>query len=126
METILLMYLAAGAVAGLLAGLLGIGGGLVIVPMLVFCFSLQHVDPAVTMHLALGTSMASIIFTSVSSFRAHHRRGAVHWGLVRRITLGIFTGTLAYRFVFLAVTAAGVFFRANFVKSDPSKSRVAK
>jgi len=93
METILLMYLAAGAVAGLLAGLLGIGGGLVIVPMLVFCFSLQHVDPAVTMHLALGTSMASIIFTSVSSFRAHHRRGAVEWPLVRRIVLGIFVGT---------------------------------
>lgn len=45
------------------------------------------------MHLALGTSMASIAFTSVSSFRAHHRRGAVHWGVVRRITLGIFTGT---------------------------------
>jgi len=93
MESILLMYLAAGAVAGLLAGLLGIGGGLVIVPMLVFCFSLQHLDPAVTMHLALGTSMASIIFTSVSSFRAHHRRGAVEWPLVRRIVLGIFVGT---------------------------------
>jgi uncharacterized membrane protein YfcA len=87
------MYLAAGAVAGLLAGLLGIGGGLVIVPMLVFCFSLQHIDPSVTMHLALGTSMASIIFTSVSSFRAHHKRGAVEWPLVRRIVLGIFVGT---------------------------------
>lgn len=87
------MYLAAGAVAGLLAGLLGIGGGLVIVPMLVFCFSLQQIDPMVTMHLALGTSMASIIFTSVSSFRAHHKRGAVEWPLVRRIVIGIFVGT---------------------------------
>jgi uncharacterized membrane protein YfcA len=93
MLSIVLMYMGAGAVAGLLAGLLGIGGGLVIVPMLVFCFSLEHIDPAVTMHLALGTSMASIIFTSVSSFWAHHKRGAVEWPLVRRIVLGIFVGT---------------------------------
>lgn len=93
MFSVVLMYMGAGAVAGLLAGLLGIGGGLVIVPMLVFCFSLEHISPAVTMHLALGTSMASIIFTSVSSFRAHHKRGAVEWPLVRRIVLGIFVGT---------------------------------
>ena len=93
MLSIVLMYMGAGAVAGLLAGLLGIGGGLVIVPMLVFCFSLEHIDPAVTMHLALGTSMASIIFTSVSSFWAHHKRGAVEWPLVKRIVLGIFVGT---------------------------------
>lgn len=93
MLSIVLMYMGAGAVAGLLAGLLGIGGGLAIVPMLVFCFSLEHIDPAVTMHLALGTSMASIIFTSVSSFWAHHKRGAVEWPLVRRIVLGIFVGT---------------------------------
>lgn len=93
MYSVLMMYAAVGAVAGLLAGLLGIGGGLVIVPMLVFCFSLQQISPEITMHLALGTSMASIIFTAVSSFWAHHRRGAVHWQLVRRIVLGIFVGT---------------------------------
>lgn len=87
------MYAAAGAVAGVLAGLLGIGGGLVIVPMLVFCFSLQHIPAEVTMHLALGTSMASIMFTAVSSFWAHHKRGAVHWPLVRQIVFGIFVGT---------------------------------
>ncbi|MDP3480477.1 MAG: sulfite exporter TauE/SafE family protein [Desulfoprunum sp.] len=93
MYSILLMYAAVGAVAGLLAGLLGIGGGLVIVPMLIFCFSLQHIPAEITMHLALGTSMASIIFTAVSSFWAHHKRGAVHWQLVRQIVLGIFVGT---------------------------------
>lgn len=93
MYSILLMYAAVGAVAGLLAGLLGIGGGLVIVPMLVFCFSLQHIPSEITMHLALGTSMASIMFTAVSSFLAHHKRGAVHWPLVRQIVLGIFIGT---------------------------------
>jgi uncharacterized protein len=93
MVSILLLYSAAGAVAGVLAGLLGIGGGLVIVPILVFCFHWQAMPDALLMHMALGTSMASIAFTSVSSFRAHHRRGAVHWGVVRRITPGILTGT---------------------------------
>jgi len=91
--TILLPYLGVGAVAGVLAGLLGIGGGLVIVPMLVYCFTREQIPNEFIMHLALGTSMASIIFTSVSSFWAHHRRGAVHWTVVRRIVLGILVGT---------------------------------
>ncbi|MBU0965340.1 MAG: sulfite exporter TauE/SafE family protein [Proteobacteria bacterium] len=93
MITILLTYSLVGAVSGVLAGLLGIGGGLVIVPMLVFCFTWQQIPNEQIMHLALGTSMASIIFTSVSSFWAHHKRGAVHWIVVRRIVLGIFLGT---------------------------------
>ncbi len=94
MISVFLLYTAVGAIAGVLAGLLGIGGGLVIVPMMIFCLSLQEINHDVIMHLALGTSMASIIFTSVSSFRAHHKRGAVHWNVVRRIVLGIITGTL--------------------------------
>ena len=77
MVEVLALYLAVGAVAGVLAGLLGIGGGLVIVPMLVFCMELQHLPQELIMHMALGTSMASILFSSVSSFMAHHRRGAV-------------------------------------------------
>ncbi|HAY23114.1 sulfite exporter TauE/SafE family protein [Desulfobacca acetoxidans] len=93
MVLILLMYVGFGAVAGILAGLLGIGGGLVIVPMLVFTLTWQGVPDEYIMHLALATSMASIIFTSVSSFSAHHRRGAVHWLVVRRIALGIVLGT---------------------------------
>ena len=93
MTTILLMYMLVGAVAGILAGLLGIGGGLVIVPMLIFCFLRQGIPDAIIMHLALGTSLASIMFTAVSSFWAHHKRGAVHWDIVRKILIGIFTGT---------------------------------
>ena len=93
MFTILATYSLVGAVSGVLAGLLGIGGGLVIVPMLVFCFSWQQIPHELIMHLALGTSMASIIFTAASSFWAHHKRGAVHWIVVRRIVLGIFLGT---------------------------------
>jgi len=90
---VLVMYSAVGAVAGVLAGLLGIGGGLVIVPMLVYCFTRQGISYDLIMHLALGTSMASIMFTAVSSFYSHHKRGAVQWTIVRRIALGILLGT---------------------------------
>ncbi len=93
MILILAIYLGLGAVAGVLAGLLGIGGGLVIVPMLVFSLTWQGIPQDFIMHLALGTSMATIIFTSISSFWAHHKRGAVQWGVVRRIVPGILLGT---------------------------------
>jgi uncharacterized membrane protein YfcA len=93
MISIFVMYAMVGGVAGILAGLLGIGGGLVIVPMLVYCFTRQGVSDQTIMHLALGTSMASIMFTAVSSFWSHHRRGAVRWRVVRRIVAGILVGT---------------------------------
>jgi uncharacterized membrane protein YfcA len=93
MLTIMLIYVGLGAVVGVLAGLLGVGGGLVIVPLVVFTLTWQGAPSQHLMHLALGTSLASIIFTSVSSFWAHHRRGAVHWDVVRRIVLGILVGT---------------------------------
>ncbi|MCE5334698.1 MAG: sulfite exporter TauE/SafE family protein [Desulfobacteraceae bacterium] len=93
MTIILLSYLGVGAIVGVIAGLLGVGGGLVIVPIVVFCLNQQGVPDEFTMHLALGTSLASIMFTSVSSFMAHHRRGAVHWTIVRRIVPGILVGT---------------------------------
>jgi uncharacterized protein len=93
MLTIILMYLGLGVVVGGLAGLLGVGGGLIIVPMVVFSLTWQGVPAEFQMHLALGTSLASIIFTSVSSFWAHHQRGAVNWLVVRRIVLGILVGT---------------------------------
>lgn len=93
MESIIITYLGVGAVAGLMAGLLGVGGGLVIVPMLVFCLTRQGIPDEFIMHLALGTSMASIMFTAVSSFMAHHKHGAVHWSIVRRITPGILVGS---------------------------------
>ncbi len=93
------LYLGVGALAGALAGLFGVGGGIVIVPMLALVFTRQGVDGAHVMHLALGTSMATIVFTSVSSFAAHHRRGAVAWGVVLRIAPGILAGTLAGTFL---------------------------
>lgn len=89
-----LLYLATGIFAGFLAGLLGVGGGLVIVPVLAFIFAAQHFPAEQVMHLALGTSLASIMFTSISSLRAHHAHGAVNWRVVRGITPGIIAGTL--------------------------------
>ena len=99
MVAVFLTYLGGGAVAGLFAGLFGIGGGVVIVPILVFCLTVQGISDQFIMHLALGTSMASISFTAASSFWAHHRRGAVHWIMVRRITPGILTGAFLGSFL---------------------------
>lgn len=90
---IIAMYAAVGLIGGILAGLLGVGGGLIIVPMLIFCFTQQAISPDVIMHMALGTSLASIIFTSISSFMSHHKRGAVDWTVVKRIIPGILIGT---------------------------------
>jgi uncharacterized membrane protein YfcA len=86
-------YLVLGTVAGFMAGMFGIGGGLILVPVLLFLFDLQHFPPEHVMLLALGTSMAAILFTSLSSLRAHHRHGAVNWRVVRNITPGILLGT---------------------------------
>lgn len=90
-----LQYIAVGGCAGIMAGLLGVGGGIIIVPMLILLFTAQGLPAEYIAHLALGTSMASIVFTSVSSFRAHHYRGAVDWEVVFRISPGIIAGTLA-------------------------------
>jgi len=89
-----LLYVALGGFTGVLAGLLGVGGGVVVVPMLTFVFSAQQMPAPFVLHLAIGTSLASIAFTSISSLRAHHGRGAVNWEVVRRVTPGILIGTL--------------------------------
>lgn len=88
-----LSYLLLGTVAGFLAGIFGVGGGLILVPVLLFLFDLQHFPAEHVLLLALGTSMAGILFTSLSSLLAHHRHGAVNWRVVRNITPGILLGT---------------------------------
>lgn len=90
----LLSYLLTGAIAGLLAGLLGIGGGLVIVPALVFLFNQQGFAGGALMHFAVGTSLATIVVTSIASLLAHHRRGSVRWPAVAGLTPGILAGAL--------------------------------
>jgi uncharacterized membrane protein YfcA len=86
------VYLLTGGVAGLFAGLLGVGGGLIIVPALIWLFHGNGFHPSLIVHLAVGTSLATIIVTSISSIRAHHRRGAVRWPLVAQLTPGIVVG----------------------------------
>lgn len=90
----LLVYLLAGAFVGVLAGLFGVGGGLVIVPLLVFIFQGKGIAPEFIIHLAIGTSLATIMVTSLSSVRAHHQHGAVLWLVFRKLTPGIVAGTL--------------------------------
>ncbi len=90
---LLAAYVALGLVVGFVAGLLGVGGGLIIVPVLIVMLHSQALGSGLETQLALGTSLASILFTSLSSVRAHHRHGAVDWALVRRITPGIVLGT---------------------------------
>jgi uncharacterized membrane protein YfcA len=97
-----LVYLAIGSVVGFFAGLLGIGGGMVMVPMLAWAFTAQGLAAEHVVHLALGTSMATIMFTSVSSMRAHHAHDAVDWKVARAMAPGILTGS------FLAALAAGL------------------
>ncbi|GIZ12533.1 sulfite exporter TauE/SafE family protein [Pseudomonas sp. NCCP-436] len=99
----LLLYLVLGAAAGVLAGLFGVGGGLIIVPVLVLSFASQGIAPEVLTHLAVGTSLATIVFTSINSTLEHHRKGAVRWPLFRWLALGILFGTLLG-----ALTAASI------------------
>ena len=106
-------YLVIGAFAGIIAGLLGVGGGIVVVPALVWVFAAQGFPQESIMHLALGTSLASIIFTSVSSSVAHHRRGAVDWAVVKSITPGILIGTFGG--AFLAAKLSTGFLKGFFV-----------
>lgn len=87
-------YLIVGSIVGFLAGLLGVGGGALTVPILVMLFTAQNFPPEHVLHLALGTALAGIVFTSASSLRAHHGHGAVNWQIIRRFAPGIAAGTL--------------------------------
>lgn len=90
--TFLLLYLTLGALVGILAGLLGIGGGLVLVAALAWLLPLQGVPGDVAMHAALASSLASIVLTAASSARSHHRRGSVLWPTVAWMVPGILLG----------------------------------
>ena len=99
-------YLALGAFVGFFAGLLGVGGGGIMVPVLATMFAAQGFAPGHLVHLSLGTSMAAIVLTSLSSLRAHHAHGAVRWDIVRGITPGVLLGTFGGTFVASRVPSA--------------------
>ena len=87
--------LALGATVGFLAGLLGIGGGMMMVPVMTLLLSQRGVEPGHAVKMAIATSMATILFTSLSSVREHHRLGAVRWNLAATLAPGIVLGGLA-------------------------------
>ncbi|MBT8151650.1 MAG: sulfite exporter TauE/SafE family protein [Gammaproteobacteria bacterium] len=89
-----LLYLLLGAVAGVLAGLFGVGGGAVIVPMLLLVFDLLNFAPALMVHTAVGTSFAAIVLTTLASTRAHHDMGNVEWPLWRIMAPGLLFGVM--------------------------------
>ncbi len=103
-----LAYLALGAFVGFFAGLLGIGGGGIMVPMLTTLFLAQGFALDTVVHMALGTSMAAIVLTSIASLRAHHAHGAVRWDIVRGITPGILAGTFGATFIAARASTAGL------------------
>ncbi|HBQ05068.1 hypothetical protein AWR38_27330 [Idiomarina sp. WRN-38] len=96
---ILASYLALGAVAGTMAGLFGVGGGIIIVPVLVFAFGLQGISPEITMHLAVGTSLATIVITGASSALGHFRKGSVHRAWFMALLPGLMLGAIAGVFI---------------------------
>ncbi|MGJ7552741.1 sulfite exporter TauE/SafE family protein [Variovorax sp. RB2P76] len=114
LDPLLIAELAAlGLGTGFLAGLLGIGGGMLMVPFITIIMGQRGVPADLAVKMAIATSMATIIFTSVSSVRAHHKRGAVRWDIVKRLSPGIVIGSLAGSlgvFALLKGTALAIFF----------------
>jgi len=92
--TLVAELLALGCFTGFLAGMLGIGGGMLLVPFMTFILSQRGVPSALAVKMAIATSMATILFTSISSVRAHHKRGAVRWDVVKTLAPGIVAGGL--------------------------------
>ena len=111
-EPILVVQLALlGLVTGFLAGLLGIGGGMIMVPFISAILSGRGVEPGLAVKMAIATSMATIIFTSVSSVRAHHQKGAVRWDIVKRLAPGIVLGAMVASLgVFALLKGAALYF----------------
>lgn len=89
-----LLYPLLGVFAGLTAGLLGVGGGIIVVPVLIYSFSALGFSPEVLTHMAVGTSLATIIVTSAGSVYQHHRKGAVLWSVLTWFALGLVVGAL--------------------------------
>jgi uncharacterized membrane protein YfcA len=119
-------YLALGAFVGFFSGLLGIGGGSATVPVLAFVFAAKGFAPNHVVHLALGTGIASILFTSAASVRSHHSRNAVNWSVLRQMAPGVLVGTfggallagyLDVRLLSIAFTLLIFYFASQMVRA---------
>lgn len=102
----ILAFLVLGAVVGFMAGLLGIGGGGIMVPTLTTIFLAQGVPVEQVVHMALGTSMAAIVMTSFASMRAHHKKGAVQWDIVKVMAPSVVLGTFGATFLAASMKSA--------------------
>jgi uncharacterized membrane protein YfcA len=111
---LMVAFILLGIVVGVMAGLLGIGGGAIMVPVLATIFIYQGIPKESVVHLALGTSMACIMLTSFSSMRSHHQNGAVNWSLVKQMAVGMVVGTFSATFLtaYLSAKALAIFFAA--------------
>ena len=96
---IILLYAITGVLAGFFAGLFGVGGGLIVVPALLILFAIKGLDPGISTHLAIGTSLATIVITSISSTVTHHQKRNVAWDIFKRYGIGLAFGALIGAFV---------------------------
>lgn len=132
-------YVLIGTLAGFLAGLLGIGGGLVTVPLLALVFHFIGLPQAHLMHLAIGTSLSAMCLTALSSALAHHIRGSVLWELIKVMVLGLVLGSIAGAllahlisslileiFFGLMIIAVGIYFYKDHVKIKTEIQPVSK
>jgi uncharacterized protein len=90
----ILIYLSLGAFTGLLAGMFGIGGGSILVPSLIFIFYGMGFDASIIVLMAIGTSLASIFFSAISSALSHHNKSSVEWSLVMPLSVGMIVGAV--------------------------------
>jgi len=109
---IFVAYMVLGVIAGMLAGLFGIGGGIIVVPVLVLAFNLQGINPEIVFYMAIATSLANIIFTSLSAIRTHHKKAAIEWYLVKPIAVGMLGGSFIG--VNTALTIPAIYLQASF------------
>ena len=108
----LILYILLGSFVGFMAGLLGVGGGGILVPLLVTIFTQQGMAAKSVVHMALGTALACMILSSISSTRAHANRGAVVWKVAAGMAPGIMLGTLLTTYI--AASINGVYIAAFF------------
>ncbi len=129
LEPLLIVELATlGLCTGFLAGLLGIGGGMIMVPFITAILATRGVAADLSVKMAIATSMATIVFTSISSVRAHHKRGTVRWDIVKRLTPGIVAGAaLASLGVFALLKGASLaFVFAGFISFSATQMLLDK
>lgn len=129
----ILLYLILGVFAGLAGSLLGIGGGIIIVPSLLFLFSLMNFPADSLMHIAIATSLSSMVLNTFSSSYFHHKKGSIQWSIIRKVFLGILMGSFVGIFVAesLSTSLLEVFFGVfacliGFIFVKPIKTEINK